>query len=166
MLSESAELLECKTFREVFETLGQGLVECAVVPVENITVGEIRVVTSLLKANPVLVQTRYSMPVDHVLAGVAGAKLADITSISSHPEALKQCNAFLSSRQGWSVVSGPDTASCIKKVTAEGRVNHAAIGSRRAAMIYGAGILSEYIADSRNNTTTFCLITNKNALRI
>lgn len=166
MLGEGAKLLECQTFREVFEVLDQGLAQCAVVPVENVTVGEIVAVTSLLRTHPVSVEARYSMPVDHVLAGVAGAKLADILSISSHPEALKQCRSFLSSGRHWSVVEGHDTASCIRKVAADERPDHAAIGSRRASAIYGAEILSEHIADSRNNVTTFCLIVNKNALLV
>ena len=49
MLGEGAKLLECQTFREVFEVLDQGLAQCAVVPVENVTVGEIVAVTSLLR---------------------------------------------------------------------------------------------------------------------
>lgn len=161
MVGSEAELLECKSFEEVFAALKQGMAESAVVPVENNIVGEIVAVAELIRAYDVSQHDRFSLTIDHVLAGVPGARLEDISSVSSHPEAIKQCHQFLSSRGIWAVKSGGDTASCVRRVAEAGFIQDAAIGSRRAAKIYGAEILADHVANSPENLTTFCLIRNK-----
>ena len=161
MLGSEADLLECQSFEQVFAALKQGVAELAVVPIENSIVGEIVAVTELIKASQVSERERFSLEIDHILAGVRGARLEDISSVSSHPEAIKQCHQFLSARSDWSVKSDGDTASCVRRVAEAGSIQEAAIGSRRAAKIYGGEILADTVADSPENMTTFCLITNK-----
>lgn len=161
MLGSDATLLECQSFDEVFAALRKGSANVAVVPLENSIVGKIAAVTELIKASDIVLGERFSLKIDHVLAGVPGATLDDIRMVSSHPVALKQCQRFLVSRKEWRVFSGGDTASCVRRI-AEGRsFQYAAIGSRRAVKIYGAQILAESVADSEDNTTSFCLIKNK-----
>jgi prephenate dehydratase len=55
-------------------------------------------------------------------------------------------------------IIGADTAGSICRIVSEGISTNAAIGSRRAAEIYGAKVLRKDIADDIDNWTTFCLI--------
>ena len=136
MLGPDVELVECQSFDQVFADLSQGIADLAVLPVENSIVGEIVGVTDLLRVHKVSVRERFWLKIDHVLAGVPGATLDDIRTVSSHPEALKQCHRFLATRTDWKVTSGGDTASCVRHIAERGSSQDAAIGSSRAAMIF------------------------------
>jgi chorismate mutase/prephenate dehydratase len=98
--------------------------------------------------------------VQHVLAGTTDANFDDLVSVRSHVEALKQCGRFLATHPHLKQVIGADTASSIKRIVEESNPTHAAIGSRRAAELYGAKILREDIADDIDNWTTFYVIGN------
>jgi prephenate dehydratase len=67
---------------------------------------------------------------------------------------------FLSKHQKLQQIIGADTASSIRRIVEENNAENAAIGSRRAAEIYGAKILKENIADDLENWTTFYLLGN------
>ena len=57
-------------------------------------------------------------------------------------------------------IIGADTASSIRRIVEENILENAAIGSRRAAEIYGGKILKENIADDLDNWTTFYILEN------
>ena len=98
------------------------------------------------------------LEVRHVLVGTNAARFENLKSVRSHVEALKQCRKFLSVNPDLQPVIGADTASSIRRIVEENITQHSAIGSRRAAEIYGAKILRENIADETKNQTTFYLL--------
>lgn len=153
-----ADLLECYDFAETFASLEAGRAEFAVVPVENKIVGDIGAAVSILRAGQFRILDKAALKVDHVLAGTPDAGLDQIETVRSHVEALKQCRRYLGARTGWTQVIATDTASGIRRVGMEGRAVNAAIGSRRAAEMYGAKVLAEDIADDLDNWTRFCLV--------
>jgi prephenate dehydratase len=161
LFGTDVETLECGTFADVFTALSDGRAAHAVVPVRNSIVGEIEPVRSLLREGLVTVKNKLALKVGHVLAGTNDAVLEELTSVRSHTEALKQCSRFLDSRPDIRRLLGTDTASSIKQVIGDNDRRNAAIGSRRAADIYGAKIIRENVADRLNNTTTFYLISEK-----
>jgi prephenate dehydratase len=71
---------------------------------------------------------------------------------------LKQCARFIAENAGFRQVIGADTASSIRRVVTENINANSAIGSKRAAEMYGARVLREDIADDPENWTTFYLI--------
>jgi len=155
-----ASIVECRDFDETFNAVRIGVADNAVVPVRNKIVGEIRRPIELLGDGSFRVLERLPLRVQHVLVGTADAVFEDLVSVRSHVEALKQCGRFLGSHPHITQVVGADTASSVKRIIDESNRVHAAIGSRRAAELYGANILRENIADDIDNWTTFYLIAN------
>ena len=153
-----AELLECSDFDETFDSLVTGRAQYAVVPVENKIVGGISGTVSVMREERFRILDRAVLKVRHVLAGTTGSIVDEIESVRSHVEALKQCRRYLSVNTKWTQVIGADTAGSIRRVVEEGNSANAAIGSKRAAEMYGAKVLAEDIADDLDNWTTFCLL--------
>lgn len=151
-------ILECEDFAATFEAVRCKRAQYAVVPVENKIVGEISGAVSILRSGGFREYERKPLRVRHVLAGTLNASLETIGSVTSHVEALKQCQLYLANRPGWAQVIGGDTASSVRRMVEMGDSNATAIGSRRAAEMYGAKVLAEGIANDPDNWTTFCLI--------
>ena len=157
-MSPGSELVECPDFATVFAALDAGNADHAVVPVRNLIVGDIAAVKSVVDTGRYRVHERRRQSIDHVLVGHAGAVVRDVNVVSSHPEALKQCGRYLSQNSDWVIENGLDTASCIREVAGRGDKGSAAIGSRRAAELYGGVVLATDIADAAGNWTEFVLI--------
>ncbi|CAN5248588.1 hypothetical protein BH10ACI1_BH10ACI1_11740 [soil metagenome] len=155
-----ARILECADFAETFQTLQSGNANYAVVPLKNKIVGEIESAVSLFKKTALRVLDELPLEVRHVLVGTQNATFENLKTVRSHIEALKQCRKFLSEHNQFQQIIGADTASSIRRIVDENNAENAAIGSRRAAEIYGAKILKENIADDLENWTTFYLIGN------
>src|SRR5258706_4906072 len=158
MLGASVDLIECRDFASTFETVSSKRAECAVIPLRNKIVGEILAIGTLLSQSELTIHEEFDLEIRHVLAGRVDAVMDDVTSVRSHAEALKQCSLFLAANPHVRQIAGGDTATSISQVADEGRKQNAAIGSARAAKIYGAKILCEDIANDINNWTTFGLI--------
>lgn len=160
LLGGEASIVECVDFAETFNAVSTRLAEYAVVPVANKIVGEIEGSMEHLRGDVFRVYERLPLKVKHVLVGTTDAEIDSIKTVRSHIEALKQCQNFLRADGHWTQVVGSDTASSIRRIAQEGKPENAAIGSRRAAEIYGAKIIAENIADDHDNWTTFWLIGN------
>jgi chorismate mutase / prephenate dehydratase len=160
LLGDAVSILECSDFADTFAALDRGEADHAVVPVANKIVGAITQPAELIKAGRFQVVEKLSLKVRHVLAGTPDSKIEDLVSVRSHVEALKQCRRFLSGNPNLTQIIGGDTATSIRRIVDEGDPTSAAIGSRRAAELYGAKILREDIADDIDNWTTFYLVGN------
>ncbi len=160
MFGEKAEILEWVSFEETFAAVLSKRAKFALVPVNNKIVGEIKSATSILKRTNLRILDELQLEIQHVLVGTYNANFDKVRTIYSHEEALKQCRKFLSENTTWQTIIGSDTASCVRQTIEEGSAVSAAIGSRRAAEIYGGKILKENIADDLENVTTFYLISN------
>lgn len=158
LVGDAAEIVECVTFEETFERLRTKTVELAVVPVENRIVGEIRSTAELLRQSGAKVMNELPLPIRHVLAGTQNAEFETLKSVRSHIEALKQCQQFFTRNPHLEQVIGADTAESVRRIVEENKPTIAAIGSRRAAEMYGAKILYENVADNDENWTKFYLI--------
>jgi prephenate dehydratase len=160
ILGRGADILECRDFEETFAALSAKKVDFAVVPVRNKIVGDIEAAVSLMQSNGTKVLDELPLRVKHVLAGTGGARFENLQTVRSHIEALKQCRRFFSTHPNLTQVVGADTASSVRRIAEEGAAASAAIGSRRAAEMYGATIIMEDIADDLDNWTTFYLLGN------
>lgn len=157
---ESAEIIECLNFEETFRSVISRQTKYAVVPLKNKIVGEITSATEFLIQTNLKISDELPLEVRHVLCGTKTAEFENLITVRSHIEALKQCRKFLSGNRHLRQVIGADTASSIRRIVEENLPENAAIGSRRAAEIYGAKILQEDIADDPDNWTTFYVIGN------
>lgn len=158
LLGGEVLLVECHDFEKTFGAVTLGDADYAVVPVSNKIVGEIRQTAELLKKSPVRVREQLDVKVGHVLVGTPDSTFSRLASVRSHVEALRQCRRFLDANAGLRRQVGSDTASSIRRVVDEGDPTKAAIGSRRAAEMFGGKVLREGIADDPDNWTTFYLL--------
>ncbi len=156
------DFLPCTRLKEVFELVSQDKVEFGVVPVENSQAGSINETYDLLLAYPLNIFAEVILKVSHCLMALPGENLAGITTIYSHPQALAQCEEFLSKLKV-EIMSGYDTAGSAKMIKERNLKNCAAIASKRAADIYGLEILAPEIETSVNNYTKFVAISKQKA---
>ena len=160
LFGDEACIVECPDFEETFAAVIYGRADNAVIPVENKIVGPIVATVDLLRTTECRVLEKLPLKVQHVLTGTPNARFEDLVSVRSHVEALKQCRKFLAVNRGLGQIIGADTASSVRRIVDEGDTTRAAIGSRRAADLYGAEVLRENIADDIDNWTVFYLIGN------
>lgn len=161
IVGAGAEILCCRNFEQTFDTLLAGRAFYAVVPLKNKILGFIEKPLELLNKSSVRVLGELPLEIRHVLIGTPEADFKDVETIESHVEALRQCQNFLSENPRIRQIKGDDTASSVKKIVAAKNSKRAAIGSRRAAEIYGGKILKENIADDAENVTWFYLLGRK-----
>lgn len=158
LLNSGAERLCFDSFSAALGAVAEGSADCAVIPVHNSLAGRLDEVSRLVNSYGLKKRDLAPFPVRHVLAAAPGTRLEDVQEIVSHEVALLQCKRFLSSKPLVATRSAPDTATSVRDVVINGNPNAAAIGSRRAAEIYGADVILERVADADTNITTFCLV--------
>jgi prephenate dehydratase len=158
MLGPSAALLPCRSLADVFDALVDGRVQMAVVPVTNSIVGAVPDAADLIARHRVHIHRACVQPIDQTVIGPAGATLASIRRVWSHPVALAQCTRWFE-RFAHAIPSATfDTAGAVESVVAKGDCADAAIASRRAADVYGGVVLAERVQDQPNNFTRFVLV--------
>lgn len=148
-----------KTFSQVIKSVECGDYKYGILPIENSTAGEVRETYDLLEESKVFFVAVGDIKINHCLLGAKGSKLSDITKVSSHPQALMQCDKFLE-QGGYQIFNEFNTAIASKKLAEEGDKSHAVIASRLAGEIYGLAVLKEGIQNVENNFTKFVLLTN------
>ena len=155
-------VLPCMRLKEVFKLVSQDKVEFGIVPAENSQAGSINETYDLLLAYPLNIFAEVIIKVSHCLMALPGERLADITTIYSHPQALAQCDEFLSKLKV-EIIPTYDTAGSAKMIKEKRLRNCAAIASKRAADIYGLEILAPEIETNVNNYTKFVAISKQKA---
>lgn len=160
-LFPDAEYIACETFELAMNTVQSGKADFAVIPVENSNAGRVADVHFLLPETGLSIIGEYFLRVEHQLLGLSGAKLSDLTTVSSHPQALSQCSDFIR-QHNLMPLARIDTAKSCQEIISWQDKSKAAIASKLAAKIYGLDILAANIENSTDNTTRF-LIMGQNA---
>ena len=148
------ESLPHRTLADVFDAVERGQADRGMVPVENSQAGSINETYDLLVRRNLHIVGERHQRIEHCLLALPGDSLEMIRTVASHPQALAQCDAFLS-RGGWETVATYDTAGSAQLVATERRSGVAAIASRHAAEIYGLVILASGIETNPVNYTRF-----------
>ena len=156
-LFPNQEYIPCDTFEIAMELVKNGDVDKAVIPVENSNAGRVSDVHFLLPEAGLHIVGEHFMRIEHQLLAIKGAKLEDIQSAASHPQALAQCSEFLK-KHSIRAVSRIDTAKSCEKIVLEQDKTKAAIASKLAAEIYGLDVLAANIENANNNTTRFLIM--------
>jgi prephenate dehydratase len=142
-----------------------GLADAAMLPIENSLEGSVSATVDLLIHETTLkIRGELMLPVRHFLAVVPGTTLSDIKQLSSHTQALGQCRRFLDRcLPGVEQEAALSTASAVATVMQQHDGSKAAIGTQRAAELYGAEILAHDIQDNDNNVTRFVVLSRDDA---
>ena len=152
-----AELVGLATVRDTILAVHDGSVDRAIVPIENSLEGPVGVTLDTLadEDNDVAVVGELVLAVSqHLLAG-ADLPMASIERVLSHPQAISQCARFLREHvPNAQVEPCSSTAEAARLVVAQD-APWAAIGTRRAAELYGATVIAEGVEDEPGNATRF-----------
>jgi len=157
-LVPEGEIVPCPLSAEVFAALSGGVVDVAVIPIENSLAGSVLEHFDLLLTHDVRVEQETMVRIRHNLIALPGAKIDEIERVSSHPVALAQCRRYLAAHPSMQVLAAYDAAGSVKQLLKSGDRHEAGIASESAARYYGAEILEAGIEDNPENYTRFFLV--------
>jgi prephenate dehydratase len=145
------------TFSAVCAAVESGDADAGVLPLENSLAGTVGDALDALATGSLRVIGEVLLPVRHQLLVVPGTDLREIRAVSSHWQALAQCERYLA-RHGWEVIAAADTAGAARDLAASRVNDRAAIASRRAADRYGLEVAAADIQDADDNVTRFAIL--------
>jgi prephenate dehydratase len=157
-VDHDANLVPCRSFEEVFDSVERGPSGYGVLPIENSIGGSIHRNYDLLLSHEIPIVGEVELPVVHHLLALPGATLAGLKRVYSHPQGLAQCERFLRTLKGVEVIATYDTAGSAKMVADAGATDAAAIASARAGEVFGLAALASGIQDFDDNITRFIVI--------
>lgn len=143
-------------FKSAYESVEKGECDCVLLPLENSYNGDVGQVMDIAFFGSLYINGVYDITVTQHLLAKKGVKQQDIKEVMSHPQALGQCSNFIK-KMGYIVSENSNTAVAAKFVSQSDRNDIAAIGSEKAAEIYGLDIIQSSINDSNSNTTRFAV---------
>lgn len=151
------ELIAFSTIINIFESLENGEIDEAVVPIENSTEGSVLITLDALTHFDVKIKKEIILPIQQNILVQKGQKLDNITLICSHQQALAQCRNYIN-KLGKQVHATESTANAARYVT---EISTAAvIGSKSLAQKYNLEVIDTNIQDYHNNVTRFCLLSD------
>ena len=159
-LFPESDLTAYKSFDDVFRAVEDGECGYGVLPVENSTAGSVAAVYDLILRYRFYIVGALDLPIDYCLAGLKQSTLGDIEKVISHPQALSQCEQYIS-RMGFESAACSNTAVAARDTAREKRLNLAAVCSYKAAEEYGLKVLDDHLQDNKNNKTRFIVISKK-----
>jgi len=158
LLGAEIDVLPCTRFEDVFRSLQRGVVEGAVIPIENTLAGSVHENYDHLLHYKLPITAETSVRIVHNLMAPPGVSFSRIRRVYSHPVALNQCLDFFAQHPEIERVTYYDTAGSAKMIMEEGLRDAGAIASVVAAQTYGVRILRRSIEDDRRNFTRFFLL--------
>jgi len=153
-----AQAVGLPTLYDTVMAVQDGLVDAALVPIENSLEGSVDVTLDTLAgdASGLAIVGETVAEIRNCLIAGGPLALEAIETVYSHPQPNAQCARFLRSRlAGAMVISASSTADAVRRVIADPGAPHAALGNRLAASIYGGQILLEDVDDEPDNRTRF-----------
>ena len=154
---DELELVPLPTIYDTVMAVHAGLVERALVPIENSLEGSVNATLDALamETEDVAILGEVVRPIEHCLIAREPIDLADIETVVSHPQASAQCARFIRTRLPRAqVLSGSSTAEAVRMV-ADHEGPWAALGTRTAADRYRCQVLRAGVEDVADNETRF-----------
>lgn len=154
---ENSEFDYLITAENVLAALDEGKVDLAIFPIENSNGGIVTEAVHAMANHNFKIEKIFEIDVRHFLHCRKGCTAGQIKTITSHPQALKQCRMYL--KRKWKdieIEEYVDTAKAAKDLS-EGRLDDgvAVIAPEGCAKLYGLDVLEEGIQDLKFNYTSF-----------
>lgn len=151
-----AELVPESTIADAIGAVAAGRADEAIVPIENSIEGSVaQTLDTLADRAEVTIVAEQVLPVSHLLVAARSLAESEVRRVLSHPQPLGQCAHWLREHlPGAELVAAASTADAVREVAASD-APWAAIGTRRAAGLYGGTVLAEGIEDQAGNATRF-----------
>ncbi|MBU4534722.1 MAG: prephenate dehydratase [Euryarchaeota archaeon] len=153
------DLIAYDSIIEVLDAVKNKKVDKGVVPIENSIEGPVGVTLDLLAQDYDLkIEKEIILSVSHNLLANPGTSIKDIKSVYSHSQALSQCRSFL---ENLNMITHSTSSTAAAAKFIKGQKNAGAIGTNRAADLYGLEIIARDIQDFDNNMTRFIVLSQK-----
>lgn len=158
-----AQLVPISSIPDVLAATASGEVDAGFVAIENAIEGSVNVTLDVLAFETDLsIQREVVIPIDMCLIAVPGTSIDDIKTVMSFPHATAQCRGFLNERLPGVVTQATNSTSDASRQVAELRdPSTAALGTARAAEVYGLEVLAHEIEDHPENATRFVVVTRR-----
>lgn len=156
-LAPGARPVPYPTFHEVLSAVAAGEVDLGVLPVENSLAGTVLQAVDLLQDTDLHIVRELVVRIRYGLMVLPSVQLEDLRRVSSHPQALAQCDGFIAKHHLEPVVHA-DTAGAAADLLKSGRRDEAAIAPIGAAQLYGLTVLASGIEDEPFNFTRFLVL--------
>lgn len=128
-------------------------IDAAVVPIENSTEGSVgATLDTLVDHEELVITAELDLPIEQLLVARTALPLDQIEQVYSHPQGIAQARRFLAEHVPHAGVVPVSSTSRSVELISESHEPWAAIGSRRAAELYGAVILRDDIQELVNET--------------
>ncbi|NYT35304.1 prephenate dehydratase [Allopusillimonas soli] len=148
--------VRCDSFDEVFRAVEAGQADVGMVPVENSTEGAVNRTLDLLLNSPLKVLGERSIKIHHNLLTQSGT-LDGVTRVMAHPQALAQCQAWLTQHvPGLVRDAAPSNGEAARIASTDPTV--AAIAGDVAAVAWGLRPVASGIQDDPQNRTRFLAV--------
>ena len=158
---DEIEVAECLTFKMLCEKVDKGDVDYGIMAIENSLAGSILQNYSLIENHELKVIGEVYLHITMNLMALPGTRLEDVTSVHSHPIAIRQCADYLWKMEGVQLVDCDDTAASAKNIAENKLVNVAAVANEAAAKTYGLEILDKSIETHKRNYTRFLVLSKR-----
>lgn len=151
----TSRLIPRETIAEVVDTVEHGHAHYGVLPMENSTDGVIRESLDALYHSTLNIADELNVKISHAIWGTG--KLADVSTVVSHPQPLAQCRNWLQKYlPNVQLQAASSTAKAAEIAAAN--ANFAAICQPMAAERYNLLQLADHIEDSPYNRTRFSVV--------
>ncbi|MDD3182670.1 MAG: prephenate dehydratase [Alphaproteobacteria bacterium] len=153
--------LPCLTFEDAFEAVTTGKAELGMIATENSIAGRVADVHSLLQQGNFHIVGECFLPIIHHLHGMPDAKLEDIKVVHSHVMSLAQCRKWIRDHGLQPITKLDNAGACNELANVLKDKSIGAIASELAGQMYGLKSLAVDIADKKNNTTRFLVLSRE-----
>ena len=159
MLSDN--LISYCSIQQVMGAVESGECIYGVVPIENSIEGPVSLTLDSLVHNfDLKIKNEIIIPINHNLLAATEMSVDDVENVYSHSQALGQCQPYLE-RHGITAHYTLSTAAAAKRVAETGK--DAAIGTLKAAELYGLQVIDTNIQENFNNETRFVVLDNEDS---
>lgn len=159
----TSKLIPLSSFYECMEKVEHGEANFAVIPIENSSAGRVEEIYRLIPKMKLYIVGEYFQPIKHALLSLKNVNINEIKTVSSHPQALAQCEKNIKNL-GLTPYPDFDTAGSAMNLQKSQKRNHAVIASKLCAEIYNLDILKENFADHDGNVTRFIILSKYDSI--
>jgi len=155
---KNKNLINKTTFKEVCKSIKNGEADAGVLPIENLSAGSINEVYDLIEEYELNIVMAKELEINHCLLGKG--EYNEIKKIKSHPQALMQCNKFIS-KNNFEKIECLNTAIAAYEVSKDNDKSVGVICNKINKDYYNLNLLKENISDISGNKTRFIVVTAK-----
>lgn len=152
----AVEKLPLRSIDDVFESLHNGTIDAAVVPLRNNLAGDYTETVRGLQTYDFSTTESIELQIKLALGIHPEADVSGVREIRSKDTALRECSEYLREHYPCArQVEVESTATAMKYIIQQNQRHTAAIGSESGMKLYGLTIVNGDIGNEKNNFTTF-----------